>query len=132
MRITKTTREYIENQVQKKLEYKYSTEKQIAAEQREVRDNLLNEAARQAELAYNAFLDENLPKYDFLVDNRTRYPYNGHSFRSIIIKDETQANSVHDWERRMRIEAKEIATQIVVTLELGGNKEDLERMLSEI
>lgn len=132
MRVTKVTREYIESQVQKKLEHKYATEKATLSEQMKIRDKLLTDAARKAEQAYNDFMDENLPKCDFLRDDRDRHPYNGYTSMCVSFNGIHDNNSVYNWSRRMRDEAKEIATQIVVTLELGGNKEDLERMLSEI
>jgi hypothetical protein len=48
------------------------------------------------------------------------------------MKDACYLNSVHKWESRMRNEIQEAVQNIIVALELGGNKADLDRMLSEL
>ena len=50
----------------------------------------------------------------------------------VSIADRHMVSSVHYWRNRARTEIKEKVEDIIVTLELGGTKEDLERMISEI
>ena len=53
-------------------------------------------------------------------------------YRPIGIKDFCYTDSVHKWESRYAAEVNKIVDNIIVTLELGGDKADLDRMLSEI
>ena len=50
----------------------------------------------------------------------------------ITLKDACYINSVHKYAGRMHDEIQETVQNIIVTLELGGNKADLDRMLSEL
>ena len=51
---------------------------------------------------------------------------------AVTLKNRHAAHSIHHWSDRMREEINKIVDDIIVTLELGGNKADLDRMLSEI
>ena len=51
---------------------------------------------------------------------------------AINIKNYMYTNSVYKWESRYSEEVDKIVDNIIVTLELGGNKADLDRMLNEI
>ena len=53
-------------------------------------------------------------------------------YSPINIVDRHMNSSVHNWQNRARAEIKEKVDDIIVTLELGGTKADLERMISEI
>lgn len=53
-------------------------------------------------------------------------------YSPINIVDRHKDSSVHNWNNRARAEIKEKVDDIIVTLELGGTKADLERMISEI
>ena len=54
------------------------------------------------------------------------------SNRVLDLKDRVYQTSVHNWSRRMYDEVSEKVQDIIVALELGGNKADLDRMLSEL
>jgi hypothetical protein len=58
--------------------------------------------------------------------------YMSGSSRVLDLKDRVYQSSVHNWSRRVHDEVKEKVQDIIVTLELGGNKADLDRMLSEL
>ena len=134
MRVTKKVENYIREQVKAKIMPKYEAEK---AESKRIKDlqsdiqNRATEAARQAALAV---LEEAKEHADVLEYHEaeteemclTRLAY------IISLKDSIYISSVHKWSRRMEDEVNKTVDDIIVTLELGGNKADLDRMLSEL
>lgn len=131
MRVSRTVREYIEKQVNAKLESKYvpmlAEEKHRKKVRQEVMDTIINEAAVSiiANIALacadNPFLkaDDNCLEN---VKNKLEYPI----ARMILLEATTPVSQLRERE------AKEIVQNIIVELELGGTKADLERMLAEI
>ena len=130
MRVTKTVREYIEKKVAEKVNVKYEAEKLEARRQREEIYNFIEEL----ENTMNEYVDKHIKMF---VEE---HPYAERGARDrlvsfynpINIVDRLKDSSVHNWQNRARAEIKEKVDDIIVTLELGGNKEDLERMISEI
>lgn len=131
MRVTKTIREYIEKKVWEKIEVKYEAEKLEAERQDKVRNEILNAASEAAEKVYREAVINAAQNIDFLEIYEDRMPsiYRGGCLE---IKDRCYTNSVHHWRDRARSEWREVVDNIVVTLELGGTKNDLDKMLSEI
>ena len=131
MRVTKTIREYIEKKVWEKVEVKYEAEKLEAERQDKVRNEILNAASEAAEKVYRETVINAAQNIDFLEIFEDRMPsiYRGNC---IDIKDRCYISSVHHWRDRAREEYREIVGNIIVTLELGGTKDDLDKMLGEI
>ena len=134
MRVTKAVREYIEKQVRAKIEKKYEAEKNESERIKGIKADIETraaEAARQAAIA--VFMEaknyEDILSFDekFVQDI-----YMSGSNRVLGLKDRVYQNSIHNWSRRMQNEIDEKVQDIIVTLELGGNKADLDRMLNEI
>ena len=128
MRVTKTIRAYIHENVEKKLGIKYAPLKErkdtalnakkeiierAKAESIKVMKKVLEEAVSNKALVYNEEMVDRVFNYCNLPNcldlNRELY-----------------------YERKMEDEVDKITNDIVVELELGGNKADLDRMLSEI
>lgn len=134
MRVTKAVREYIEKQVRAKVEQKYLEEKN---ESNRIRDIMLDIEQRAREAAFEAakvILDEATQYADILeyqTPNYGKINFWGLS-DCIHLKDACYINSVHKWQSRMNNEIEEKVQDIIVILELGGNKADLDRMLSEL
>ena len=134
MRVTKMVQDYIEKQVRAKIVQKYEAEKIEAQRIISLRSDIEQRAAKAAKQAALAILDEaknhtDIFDYDEeLVENIHLSGFN----RVISLKDYDCENSVHKWNWRMRDEIDEKVQGIVVTLELGGSKADLDRMLSEL
>lgn len=134
MRVTKAVREYIEKQVRAKIEKKYEVEKNESKRIKDIKEDIETraaEAARQAAIA--VFMEAK--NYEDILDFDEKFMkdiYMG-GFRNILnLKDRVYQNSIHNWSNRMQNEVDEKVQDIIVTLELGGNKADLDRMLSEI
>lgn len=135
MRVTKVIREYIETEVEKRIQPKYATEEAEAKRQ----DNLLSQfhegAADAAEKAYLAYCNEHFAEISDFCELNITDNYNLPHFycsRTATITDKCCITNVHNWRSRMRTEAKEIVKNIVVALELGGSRAELDKMLSEL
>ena len=133
MRVTKKVENYIREQVKAKVMPKYEAEKAESKRILSIRNDIENracEAAKQAAMAVFAEVKEYDDIFE-LDENSIRKAYLSCS-RPIGIKDFCYTNSVHKWESRYAEEVNRIVDNIIVTLELGGNKADLDRMLNEI
>lgn len=134
MRVTKAVREYIEKQVRAKVEQKYEAEKNESKRIKDIKADIETraaEAARQAAIA--VFMEAK--NYEDILDFNEKFMqdiYMNGSYRVLDLKDGVYQHSIHNWSRRMHSEVDEKVQDIIVTLELGGNKADLDRMLSEI
>ena len=133
MRVTKKVENYIREQVKAKVMPKYEAEKAEAKRISDLRDDLQNRAAEAAKQAAMAIFAEAKEYGDIfeLDEDSIRKAYLS-CYRPIGIKDICYTDSVHKWESRYSAEVNKIVDDIIVTLELGGNKADLDRMLSEI
>ena len=135
MRVTKNVREYIEREVEKKLMPKYEAEKAEAKVQEKALSNVLEGAAKAAEDAFCAYFEAHWNEIgefcESNIDNEYSRPHFYNS-RVANIKDKCHYNNIHCWDRRLRDEAKQIVSDIIVTLELGGGRAELEEMLSKI
>ena len=133
MRVTKKVENYIREQVKAKVMPKYEAEKAESKRILSIRNDIENracEAAKQAAMAVFAEVKEYDDIFE-LDENSIRKAYLS-CYRPIGIKDFCYTNSVHKWESRYTEEVNKIVDNIIVTLELGGNKADLDRMLNEI
>ena len=134
MRVTKAVREYIEKQVRAKVEQKYEAEKNESKRIKDIKADIETRAAEAARQAAIAIFME-AKNYEDILDFDEKFVqdiYMSGSHRVLDLKDRVYQNSVHNWSRRMHDEVNEKVQDIIITLELGGNKADLDRMLSEI
>ena len=133
MRVTKKVENYIREQVKARVMPKYEAEKAESKRILSIRNDIENracEAAKQAAMAVFAEVKEYDDIFE-LDENSIRKAYLS-CYRPIGIKDFCYTDSVHKWESRYTEEVNKIVDNIIVTLELGGNKADLDRMLNEI
>ena len=131
MRVSKTVREYIEKKVSEKVNAKYDVERIEAERQNKVINDFWNNLSEELEALaaerVNKFLEENS-----FAEKGARNNIISYYTDAIIVADRHMTSSVHNWRNRARTEIKEKVEDIIVTLELGGTKEDLERMINEI
>ena len=134
MRVTKNIREYIEAEVTKRLEANYAADAAEAKHQEALHSAFCEGAAHAAEEAFYRYCEEHFFEVaDFCDFNEDNYSApNFYSSRIATIRDRNNSTSVHNWRRRMRDEVVRISKDIVVTLELGGTRAELEEMLNKI
>ena len=133
MRVTKKIENYIREQVKEKVMPKYEAEKAEAARIISIKNDIesrADKAAREAAKAVYAEAKEYNELLELDESSIERSYFN--CYHPISIKNYSYINSVYKWESRYAAEVNRIVDDIVVTLELGGNKADLDRMLSEI
>lgn len=133
MRVTKKVENYIREQVKAKVMPKYEAEKAEAKRIREMVHDIESRASEAAIAAAKAIYDEakahsDVLEYDEKAVERAYFK----CYRGVTPKDACYITSVHGWESRMAEEVNKVVDDIIVTLELGGNKADLDRMLSEL
>ena len=130
MRVTKTVKEYIEKCVKEKVYKKYEAEEAEAKRQREeigsFIENLEDTMNEYVEKHIKIFVEEH-PYAE--RDSRENFVL---LYTPINVIDRHMMSSVHNWRRRADVEVNEKVADIIVTLELGGTKADLDRMLNEI
>ena len=133
MRVTKKVENYIREQVKAKVMPKYEWEKKEATRIIDIKNDIESRASRAAKEAAMAIFAE-AKEYDELFElneDSIRRAYLS-CYSPISIKNYSYTNSVHKWDSRYCEEVNKAVDNIIVTLELGGNKADLDRMLSEL
>ena len=133
MRVTKKIENYIREQVEAKVMPKYEAEKAESKRIIDIKNDIESRASKAAKQAAAAVFAEVKGYGDIfeLNEDSIQKAYLSY-YCPIVIKDFSHIDSVHKWSRRMENEVDKIVDDIIVTLELGGNKADLDRMLSEI
>lgn len=135
MRVTKNIREYIEAEVMKRIEPKYAAEAAEAKRQDDLHSAFLEGASKAAEEAFLKYCHKNFVDIEDFCELKVDDEYGCPHFydsRAAVIRDKCYTNNVHNWRTRMRNEATQIAKDIIVTLELGGGRAELEEMLNNI
>ena len=131
MRITKVVKEYIEERITEKVLPKYELEKIEAERQLEIKNKFFEELAEELEAIATERMEKFLAENPFLERSK-RQNISTVYYDSVNIIDRHLFSSVHNWKARAREEINNKTKNIIVALELGGTKEDLERMISEI
>lgn len=133
MRVTKKVENYIREQVKAKVMPKYEVEKAESKRIISLKNDIENRASDAAKQAAMAVFNEAKQYSDIfeLDESSVRNAYLS-CYHPISIKNYMYTNSVYKWESRYTEEVDKIVDNIIVTLELGGNKADLDRMLNEI
>ena len=128
MRVSKTVREYIEKQVANKFtksenELQYEQDSHLVAIANDEYHQLMKKASE--EITRQLIAKHNIA--EDMVEEESSYSY------SPFGTWKTQIRELADKDRRVRQEEQtKKVNDIIVTLELGGTKADLEKMLSEI
>lgn len=127
MRVSKTVREYIEKQVASKFP---KTEIELYQEQQEqIASQMNKEYCDKMEKAKADIIASIAKEYEIHKEDIAIRPNYGNVFSTFNTPTAMLANTAKS-ERRKVVDEK--IENIIVTLELGGTKVDLERMLAEI
>lgn len=127
MRVSKTVREYIQKEVSKRLISKYKEQEAEATRRENVRQEVMDNFEDAIKDFMWHYLENARAKYPFL---KVDYPENPHIYIGGYLGFE-DAN-LQRWKNQFTNEVNEVIDNIVVELELGGTKKDLERLLNEI
>lgn len=128
MRVSKTVREYIEKQVTSKFaksenELQYEQDTNIVAIANDEYHQLMKQASE--EITKQLVAKHNIA--EDMVEEKSSYSYAPFSTWK------TKTRELADKDKRARVEEQvKKVNDIIVTLELGGTKADLEKILAEI
>lgn len=131
MRITKVVKEYIEERITEKVLPKYELEKIEAERQLEIKNKFFEELTEELEAIATERMEKFLAENPFL-ERSEKQNISTVYYSAVNIIDRHLFSSVHNWKTRAKEEINNKTKNIIVALELGGTKEDLERMISEI
>ena len=127
MRVSKTVREYIEKQVANKFP---KTEIELYQEQQEqIASKMNQEYYERVEKAKTEIIASIAKEYEIQEGDIAIRSNYGNVFSTFNTPTAMLANTARN-DRQQAI--KEKIYEIIVNLELGGTKEDLERLLAEI
>lgn len=135
MRVTKTVKEYIEKCVREKVYEKYEEERAIAENESHILNAFWEDLGDEIEAIAKERVAKFIKENDFVELTEARYlssNFTSYYSNRVAIKDKVYETSVHNWRHRADKEVKLRVDDIIVTLELGGTRADLDRMLSEI
>lgn len=132
MRVTKNIKEYIERHVQEKVYAKYEAERLEAERQNKILDEFWEKMTETVERQAEAMVSDFLEKNSDIVERNSDRDIVSYCSYVLHLKDKCYINSVHKWRERANQEVRKIVDDIIVTLELGGTKADLDKMLNEI
>lgn len=137
MKVSHTVLDYIRSEVTARIHYKYEADRREAKRQMDEVNKFCAACFAAAVEAYNKRFDELFPTIaDFAKDNREKAQNPekliAYNLSEVPIKNRWEKESVHMWDYREREEVNKLTKDIVIELELGGNKERLMELLSQI
>lgn len=129
MRVTKNVKNYIRKEVSARIHKKYEAEEAQAKRERELRDKVYDDCCQAAlEVIKNTAAKANLDFMEYNFTEKSIHLY----YSSFNIKNSKNVNSCHRWKQRCRAEVDEKTNEIIVELELGGDKTKLMEMLEAL
>lgn len=135
MRVTKTIKEYIYKEVRARIEPKYEAERKEVERRETILNNIRDGALEAANKVYQSYILTQLGKDDnesFIEytpsDTDLTTGYRNH----IVLKDRFYVNTIYGWRNRCDNEVREKSEEIIVELELGGDKNRLMELLNNI
>lgn len=130
MRVTSIMKEYITEEVKKRIEPKYEDKKQARKKRNNIKEDFLNTLSCKVNNYVNNAINEFLEKNKEYVDKRSNDWFNKISLSYSMLG--SPKDDIENWSRDMENEIKEKVKEIIVTLELGGTKKDLDELLNNI
>ena len=126
MRVSKTVKDYIVKEVGKKYADKLKAiGADYNAKEKEIND-MIDEKMNEFEKELKILIAEKSGGYEF----KTSWDHPILNCR--LVSDGEEKQNIRNKQREMEKEIEEKYTNIILELELGGTKADLERMLSEL
>ena len=126
MRVSKVVREYIVRRVREK----YAPKLEVLGAEYKAREDEINKTIRKMTEEFDAKLKTVIAE---MGGEYTLKPnYSSYIVECRTVHDNDEWNKMREEERKIRNEMQSKIDNIIVELELGGNKETLERLLAEL
>lgn len=125
MRVSKTVKEYIAKKVREAYAEKIKSIGKEYYDKRKELEDKISEMEKEFKERAKTLIKENCGTWNF--DDLTRF-----SYYSVRIGDNDYEQEIRNKKCEIEKERNEKIEEIIVTLELGGTKADLEKMLSDL
>lgn len=130
MRVTSIMKDYIREEVTKRIAPKYEEKKKLLETRHALKDEFFDKLQDGLNSALNNTINMFLQENPLFVDKRgNNWESKIHVPYSLI---DLPRDDVTNWQKDMRTEVEAKVKEIVVTLELGGTKKDLDELLKNI
>ncbi len=130
MRVTSIMKSYIAEEVTKRIAPKYEEKKKLLETRLALKEKFFDELQDGLNTALNNTINMFLQENPIFVDNRSDN-WNSKIHVSCSLVD-VPRDDVTNWQKDMKKEVEAKVKEIVVTLELGGTKKDLDELLNKI
>ena len=130
MRVTGIMKEYIGEEVKKRIEIKYEEKAKIKKSRDNIKDDFITKLTEELNNQMTKSIDNFLLTHQDYEDNRSHTWGNTVTLNYSIISN--KKDDIENWRKDMEKEISEKVKEIVVTLELGGTKKDLDELLNNI
>lgn len=130
MRVTSIMKSYITEEVTKRITPKYEEKKQLLETRLALKEKFFDELQEGLNKGLNNTINMFLQENPIFVDNRSNnWESKIHVSYSLI---GVPKDNVTEWQKDMKQEVEAKVKEIIVTLELGGTKKDLDELLKNI
>lgn len=132
MRVTKTIREYIEEQVKAKFNPRIDELRKAINDERQAANDFVKKCMEEYETDLDKLLDQHFPGFKYW-GWRSDKKQNILQANTVNLNSHSESADPRQEEiRNLEKRRDDAIKNIIVTLELGGNKKDLEKLLAEI
>lgn len=130
MRVTGIMKEYIREEVKKRIETKYEEKAKIKKSRDNIKDDFITKLTEELNNQMNKSIDNFLSAHQDYEDNRSYTWGNTVTLNYSIISN--KKDDIENWRKDMEQEITAKVKEIVVTLEFGGTKKNLDELLNNI
>lgn len=130
MRVTSIMKDYIREEVTKRIAPKYEEMKKLQEYRRNKLEDFFEKTQEKLNKELHQDIDEFLQDNPIYIDARENN-WNNKIYVSCSLIT-TPTDNISNWQKDMKSEIATKVKEIVVTLELGGTKKDLDELLKNI
>lgn len=130
MRVTSIMKDYIREEVTKRIAPKYEEMKKLQEYRRNKLEDFFEKTQEKLNKELHQDIDEFLQDNPIYIDARENN-WNNKIYVSCSLIT-TPTDNISNWQKDMKSEIATKVKEIVVTLELGGTKKDLDELLNNI
>lgn len=130
MRVTSIMKDYIREEVTKRIAPKYEEKSKIKKSRDNIKHDFITRLTEELNNQMNKSIDNFLLTHQDYEDNRSHTWGNTVTLNYSIISN--KKDDIENWRKDMEQEITAKVKEIVVTLELGGTKKDLDELLNNI
>lgn len=132
MKMTKTVREFIQEEAKKRIEEKYSAQLEELRAKKDEEEQNYKSAFKSFTEKYTKELNELLRSFNYCALNTANYRNPQVSINGLYPYDFPANNAYNTLVKKIDKEVTMAAREIIVSMELGGTKQELMEMLDKL